>query len=205
MITGLVLSGGESKRMGRDKAFLEVNGKPLLQIQIERLEAAGCSEILVSGPQGRTYEQFGKPVISDAVSDCGPLAGLCVGLEAASGCQVFVVAVDLPHLTSEFLRWLMEKGKEGGSVCMSTLSPGLSVGATHASPVRVVEKKYEPLCAIYEREIGLSIARQHLEIRELSLQKFVQALVDQGAMEVFLPSEWQVWGTDILKNWNEHS
>lgn len=187
MVTGLVLCGGKSLRMRHDKAFLEVGGKPLLQLQIERLEAAGCAEVLISGPLKRGYERFGKRVVEDHVPDAGPLAGLCAGLSAAQGMHVLTVAVDLSHLKVEFLHWLIQEAGERDLLCPKS------------------ENGFEPLCAVYSCSICLPIMKQRLKTKHLSLQQLVKELQEQGNTRVVLPEEWKVWGMDLFQNWNEPS
>ncbi len=61
----VILAGGQSSRMGQDKAFVMLHGKYLLQAQIEIVRAAGFSEILISGRPGVDYSAFGLPVLLD--------------------------------------------------------------------------------------------------------------------------------------------
>ncbi len=184
-MTGLVLCGGNSERMGRDKAFLELDGKTLLQLQVARLEAAGCDEVLISGPRGRGYEAAGKRLVEDEVCGAGPLAGLCAGLKAARGVHVLAVAVDLPGLTVDFLRWLREEAGDRDMMCPES------------------ERGYEPLCAVYRRSVCLPIMQQRLAENRLSLQEIVQQIARDAKARIILPREWKVWGETLLRNWNE--
>ena len=96
--SAVILAGGRSSRMGRDKAWLEVGGRPLLARQIELVRAAGAQEVFISGRVGVDYSAFGCPVLVDAFADAGPLAGLERGLHAFRASCLFALAVDMPGM-----------------------------------------------------------------------------------------------------------
>ena len=99
--TGLVLAGGNSRRMGRDKTALEFEGQTLLQRTVALLQTV-FPQVLVSV---RSYRQdVSVPQVIDAYPDAGPLAGLCAGLAKADTPWVFAVAADMPFLLPEIIR-----------------------------------------------------------------------------------------------------
>lgn len=102
-MTGLVLAGGASRRMGRDKAFLELDGRPLIRVVIERV-AEVCAEVLVVAGDAQRYAGQGAPVVEDRFRGVGVLAGLHAGLQAASHDLALAVACDMPLLNSDLLR-----------------------------------------------------------------------------------------------------
>lgn len=112
----VILAGGKSSRMGRDKAFLEINGQPLLLRQIEIVRAAGAGEILISGRVGRDYSRFGLRVVQDERPEAGPLAGIHAAMSVVRGSRLLVLAVDLPAMNTEFLRNLAAAAAGGGVV-----------------------------------------------------------------------------------------
>jgi molybdopterin-guanine dinucleotide biosynthesis protein A len=97
----LVLAGGDSRRMGRPKAWLEVGDTYLLRYVAERL-APAFSEVMVSFAEP---EQLEEPVpyriVFDRKRSTGPLAGLEAGLLAARNEVIFAVACDMPYVTQE--------------------------------------------------------------------------------------------------------
>ncbi len=128
-LTGFVVAGGASRRMGRDKALLPWGGATLLDHAIARLlEVCGSVRIL-SGPAPR-YEDRGVPVDPDVVFEVGAIAGLQTALERADGFAL-LLAVDLPHVPVALLRRLAALATEADAVV--PVSPG--------GP--------EPLCAAY--------------------------------------------------------
>jgi molybdopterin-guanine dinucleotide biosynthesis protein A len=102
-LTGLVLAGGASRRMGRDKAFLELGGRPLIQIVIERMLNV-CAEVLVVSADSERYAGLGVPVVEDRFPGVGVLGGLHAGLGAAASDLSLVVGCDMPFLNPDLLR-----------------------------------------------------------------------------------------------------
>lgn len=102
----VVLCGGRSKRMGRDKALIEIDGVPLFRRVAQRLEPLG-EIILAPGTPGR-LGTTGYAEIADDPADIGPLGGLVAGLTAASTELVAAVAVDMPLCDPSVLNQLSE-------------------------------------------------------------------------------------------------
>ena len=102
----VILAGGKSTRMGRDKARLEVGGQTLLARQIERAREAGAGQVYISGPADRNYADFGCAVLSDRFEGGGPLAGIEQALAVGSSPVLLALAVDLPDMSAEWLRRL---------------------------------------------------------------------------------------------------
>ncbi|MDQ7093173.1 molybdenum cofactor guanylyltransferase [Desulfosporosinus sp. PR] len=102
--TGVLLAGGKSSRMGKNKAFLELEGQPLAERSVQVLKEV-FSEVLISSNTPELYTDFNVPVIQDRIPDRGPLEGLCQGLAAASFATVFFVACDMPFLQKELIRF----------------------------------------------------------------------------------------------------
>lgn len=100
--TGLVLAGGRSSRMGRDKALLPWRGRPLLAHMQALLHSAGAQEVLVSG------DRPGHPGIVDTQPDLGPLGGLAsVIAQLSDATTLVVVPVDMPLLSMPLLERLL--------------------------------------------------------------------------------------------------
>lgn len=102
-LTGLVLAGGASQRMGRNKAFLELNGRSLIQIVVERMEEV-CAEVLIVSGDRNPYVALGVSVVEDRFADVGVLGGLHAGLHAASCELSLAVGCDMPFLKPPLLR-----------------------------------------------------------------------------------------------------
>jgi len=102
-VTGLVLAGGASRRMGRDKALMELGGRPLIQIVVERMTVV-CAEVIIVAGDATSYTSFGVPVVVDRFRDVGVLGGLHAGLAAAGYELALAVGCDMPFLKPELLR-----------------------------------------------------------------------------------------------------
>jgi molybdopterin-guanine dinucleotide biosynthesis protein A len=110
-ITGLVLAGGQGRRMGGvDKGLQALRGKPMAQWAIERL-APQVDEILINCNQNlESYARFGHRLVPDEIGGfAGPLAGLHAGLRAAAHPLVVTVPCDSPFLPQDLVSRLREK------------------------------------------------------------------------------------------------
>jgi molybdopterin-guanine dinucleotide biosynthesis protein A len=100
--TGIVLAGGASRRMGRDKAFLELGSRPLIALVVERMQEV-CAEVLIVASDVRPYASLGLPLVEDRFHGIGVLGGLHAGLEAAAHELTLVVGCDMPFLNPDLL------------------------------------------------------------------------------------------------------
>lgn len=105
-ITGIILSGGKSSRMGTDKGFLLYEEKPLIQYSINALKPIVSEIIIVSN--NPDYDIFELKRINDIFENAGPLAGIYSGLKAAKTEYNLVLSCDIPLISSEILMKLIE-------------------------------------------------------------------------------------------------
>ena len=102
-MVGAVLTGGASRRMGRTKALIELDGVPMARRVADALAVAGCGSVIAYGGDPVELEPLGMPVLPDRHPGCGPLGGVLGALELFAESDlhldgVFVVACDLPAL-----------------------------------------------------------------------------------------------------------
>ena len=102
--TGILLAGGKSSRMGKNKAFLEYNGVTLIERSLAVLKNI-FAEVIISGEEV-TYGHLGVKTVADKVKDQGPLAGLARGLQEAKYDLCFFAACDMPYLDEHGIRFL---------------------------------------------------------------------------------------------------
>ena len=107
----VLLAGGKSSRMGRDKSALLVNGEPLWQHQLATLHATEPAELFISGKSDGPYADCGVEILTDEFPDCGPLGGIATALRRCKSDYVLVLAVDMPAMTAEFLRTLLDESQ----------------------------------------------------------------------------------------------
>jgi molybdopterin-guanine dinucleotide biosynthesis protein A len=157
----LVLAGGQSRRMGRDKAWLPLAGQPLLARQIALAHQLAPREVFLSGRGETDYHEFGCPVVYDRFPDAGPLAGIVAGLETARAPLVLVLAVDTPHLTRALIEDLLGRCGDGVGV----------VPRVHGQP--------EPLVAFYPVRAA-RVALAMLERQERAVRAFAERCQQAG-------------------------
>ncbi|WP_333871099.1 molybdenum cofactor guanylyltransferase [Desulforamulus putei] len=103
--SAVILAGGNSSRMKTNKAMLQLHGKPIIQIIIDRL-IPHFKEILIISNQPHQYSYFGLPVYGDIFLNRGPLAGIHSGLTHISTPGAFFVACDMPFVDPRLARQL---------------------------------------------------------------------------------------------------
>lgn len=105
-ITGIILAGGKSSRMGEDKGFLKLHGSSFMELIIEALKPL-VSEIIIRGNKP-DYDCFGLRRIEDPIKNEGPLVGLYSGLMASKTEYNFVLSCDVPLVKSSNLNLLIK-------------------------------------------------------------------------------------------------
>jgi molybdenum cofactor guanylyltransferase len=109
---GFVLAGGESSRMGRDKALLSFAGRPLIASAISILREAGLP-VSIAGARSPALAEF-APVIEDSGPGLGPLAGICAAMASTSAKYSVFLPVDLPLLPSSLIVYLLHQARIAG-------------------------------------------------------------------------------------------
>jgi len=135
MLSVVVQAGGQSSRMGEDKALKPFLGRPLIERVIERLQPA-ADELLITTNQPEAYGYLGLPLVTDIKPGRGPLGGLYTALVCARNAAVAVVACDLPFASGPLV----------------VASAGFLI--QDAADVVIAESKegFEPLHAVYRRQ-----------------------------------------------------
>ena len=184
---GFVLTGGRSSRMGRDKALLSIEGTLLVTRTAERVRAAAGSVTLIGAPE--RYAHLNLPAVADLVpatanagEACGPIGGLYTALETTGADWNLLVACDMPGLTTEFLRELLEAAAGRGAAC---LVPETASGL-------------HPLCAVYYRSNPAAVksAIYAKQFKMHALLRLIQAVpwpvADAAILEnVNTPPQWE--------------
>jgi molybdopterin-guanine dinucleotide biosynthesis protein A len=142
MLSIVIQAGGESRRMGRDKALMPFLGKPLIQRVVERL-APAADELLVTTNRPEAYRFLGLPLFEDLLPNRGALGGLYTALACASRPIVAVVACDMPFASAA----LLEHARD------LLLQEGVDVVIPQSG------EGFEPLHAVYRREACLQAIR----------------------------------------------
>lgn len=148
-VTGVVLAGGVSRRMGRNKAFLELAGRPLIAHVLDRLMEV-CAEVLIVANDEPLYAGLGVRVVPDVFPGVGVLGGLHAGLQAAQRDLILAVGCDMPFLNPALLRAFVAWA-EGYDVV--ALRQGEQVETLHAAYRRTCLPTMEAVIRAGERRV----------------------------------------------------
>lgn len=141
-VGGYILAGGKSSRMGRDKALMELAGKPLIRHAVKKLRRV-CMDVRIL-TNNEEFERF-APIVRDIHPECGPMSGMEAGLLHSVFEWNLFMAVDMPFLPSAFLFTLLrnllrqkERNDRGGRVWMYRVDgrpqPGFCILHRDAAP-----------------------------------------------------------------------
>ena len=148
MLTVCIQAGGQSSRMGEDKALKPFLGRPLIQRVVERLSSIG-DELIVTTNRPDDYRFLGLPLFPDLKPGRGALGGLYTAIASASHPMVAVVACDMPFASAS----LIEAARR--LLIAEQADVALARAAPRAERAGRSEEGYEPLHAIYRRETCL--------------------------------------------------
>jgi len=162
---GVVLAGGRSSRMGRDKAAIAFGGVSLLHRVVAVLSEV-FDTVLVAG-ESTVDVDVDVDTVVDRIPNGGPLSGLDAAYHAAAGQSLFLLAVDLPFVDADVIRRIIGSGVD-----------------PHGVRVPVTRGRLQPLCALYGSDLG-DVVREHLESDDRSMFGFIASienveLVDMG-------------------------
>ena len=180
-ISAVLLAGGESRRMGKDKATLLFHGKPLWQIQLELLRKLARIEIFVSARTDPLWRPADLQFVADDPPSRGPLSGLGAVLARMHTQHLLALAIDMPFMTEKYLRFLCGQ-----------IEPGRGV-------LPKIDNRAEPLAAIYPQEAAAEIGAA-LSGADFSLQTLTNCLVAVGKLLVMPVAEQE---RKLFQNLNE--
>ncbi|HEY7303133.1 MAG TPA: molybdenum cofactor guanylyltransferase [Bryobacteraceae bacterium] len=180
---GYVLVGGQSSRMGRDKARLPLGSHLLVEDVAGKVAKVAGNVALIGDPA--LYADLPFECIRDLHPGLGPLAGIETALAAAKADLNLIVACDMPGLASEWLDQLLVAAGRSTNLCVA---------------VKDVTGVLHPLCAVYRREC-LPVVRKAVAAHRLKLLDLLSALdaeivrIAAPLHNVNTPEEWRVWTT----------
>ena len=134
-LAAFILAGGKSTRMGRDKAFVALEGRTLLARALEVTRSV-TSNVRIVGDAAK-FAAF-APVVEDVFRGCGPLGGIHAALRASAADLNLMLAVDVPFVSPQLLQFLIAQARESSAI------------------VTVVRTRdgWQPLCGIYRRDFA---------------------------------------------------
>lgn len=144
--SAILLAGGQSKRMGTNKAEIKINGKTFTEIQYEKLKNLGIQDIIISG--------YGKNMIPDVIQNCGPIGGLYTCLQLIKNDNCLVIPIDVPLVTENILQDLLYRHKQ------------------HSKPITIVEHqgKLEFLIGVYNKSV-IPFMKEQIDHERYAIKK----------------------------------
>ncbi|KJR99946.1 MAG: hypothetical protein VR68_07800 [Peptococcaceae bacterium BRH_c4a] len=130
-ISGIILAGGKSSRMGKNKALLEIDGLTLIE-RVAAIMSGVCSEIIIAGDSSGTLNKTGYRSVPDIYPGCGPLSGIHAGLSAARNQYSFIIACDMPFVDEKLMRKIIDQAED-----------------SYEAVILKTGKFYEPLFSLY--------------------------------------------------------
>jgi molybdenum cofactor guanylyltransferase len=171
-LTGLVLAGGKSSRMGSDKGLMLFRNRPLVTFALDAL-IPFCKEILIS-TNNEDYSKFGFPLVKDIHKGIGPMGGLHGGLKASTCDHLLVLSCDMPFVDGEVIEKLLSARNNFDAVVMG------------------FQNEIIPVCACYSKSI-LPVLEKHIARQHFKMKLFINELKnkviwlddDDGTRKVF--------------------
>jgi molybdenum cofactor guanylyltransferase len=165
--SAVLLAGGQSTRMGRDKALVPAPGSDLLlwQHQLRTLETLQPEEIFWSGI-ARPDLPTNLRIVPDEIKNAGPLAGISACLNLLQSDLLIVLAIDLPRMKAVFLKNLISASS---STCGVVTQNG---------------DYFEPLAAVYPKDLS-ALANEQLQSGHHAMQDLIREGVKLGLLKSF--------------------
>lgn len=179
-LSAAILAGGQSRRMGRDKALLAIGGQTLLEIVAARA-ATVADDLFIVATDRPEYGRFGLPVVADMVANSGSLGGIYTAIASARHQHCLVLACDMPFVNVALLEHMAGLPRD-----YDVLIPALPGSKSDQGGGETLETMH----AIYARSC-LPAIRRRLDASQLKVADFlgdvrVQRL-DQSTLERFDP------------------
>jgi len=178
-ITGILLAGGLSKRMGREKGILRIGNALLYQYPLGVLESV-CDEVLVSTCNDSVLKVKHR-IVCDEVKGMGPMGGIYSCLKASASDLNLVLSYDMPLVNDALFRLLLSE-----SATYDIVLPGVN------------QKRPEPLCGLYRKSIA-SIMKEMMDENDLTVHHLLKRC---NSNIITISSEMECWRPDLFMNIN---
>jgi molybdopterin-guanine dinucleotide biosynthesis protein A len=155
-ITGIILSGGKSSRLGREKGLALLNGKPLIQYAIDILKPISDRLFISANNHLEEYASLGYEVVEDEQKGIGPMGGLTTCLKKSNTRYNFILSCDTPFVPAEMFAYLLD-----------------SIENFQLAIPRHEDQFIEPLCAVYATNVIWQMEKS-IENRNYKLYDFIK-------------------------------
>lgn len=172
-VSGVLIAGGKSRRMGRDKRFLEVAGQSVFERTLKVLREIFAETIVVLAEPIAALDVCGCRVVYDVIPNAGSLGGLYTGLMASSQPRVFAVACDMPFLNSDVIHFMLSFDVQADVV------------------VAELSGRFQALHALYSQRC-VSVLKEMAERKDLKIQN----LFLNEDLRISILQEWEIAAID---------
>jgi len=151
-ISGAILAGGKSKRLGEDKALVKIGDIPLIERAVQAIKPVISQPMIITNTP-KKFDYLNLPIYRDIIPNLGPLGGIYTALNYATDNHVLVMACDLPNVTTRIIQVLWDRGSHQDIL---VLDAGFGL---------------EPLCAVYSKRC-IPVIKDQIEKGELKVTDF---------------------------------
>lgn len=197
MITGIILAGGKSKRMGENKALMRLGNDTLIEHVIERVRPI-TDELLIITNSPDEYAHLGITLHGDIVQNAGALGGIHTGLTHATHDTVLCVGCDSPFLVSNLICYLVSALEKYDAVMPYTYKSSIEYSGRIGKDQRPTI--LQTLCAAYSKSCLTAI---EVMLNESDFR--VHALAEHAKVLTISPDIWQTYDSDGLSFFNINS
>ncbi len=182
-VTGIILAGGKSTRMGEDKSFLKLDGMTIIEHILNRMKSVFQNVFIVSNSP-EDYRELGVPIYRDIYEFKGPLAGIHSGLKYSKTRENFIISVDMPLMTKDMIEYLVDyETDKPVTVCHADGFVQQLAGRYSSSVFSVAEQILER----YSEESG-SVNQVKRKCAVLTLLDITGAeIIDSGEVSFYKP------------------
>jgi molybdopterin-guanine dinucleotide biosynthesis protein A len=152
-VTGIILAGGKSVRMGTDKGLVMFKGIPMIQHLINQFEQLNLPIVIISNNEA--YSKFGVRVVQDLIKDKGPVGGIYTALSFSDTEVNVIVSCDVPFVEKELIELLVRESAE------------------HEVTISSFEGKEHPLIGVYKKSV-VDVFKAHLDKDQLKLREVIK-------------------------------
>jgi len=153
----LILAGGENKRLPMVKGFLEIDGKKIIESNVDLLKRI-FDRVIISTNKPEHYFYLGLPMVGDTMRERGPMTGILSALNMPGMSEIFVTACDMPFISGELIRSIIDRwNKKWDAV------------------IPVFDKLPQPLLGIYSKTIAQNMEKS-VKNGTRSLRKFLEGI-----------------------------
>jgi molybdopterin-guanine dinucleotide biosynthesis protein A len=151
----VILAGGENKRIPFIKAFLQIEGRSIIESNVELLKGI-FDRVIISTNDPEIYFYLDVLLVGDIMEERGPMTGILSALSLPGVSEAFVTACDMPFINGILTRYMMERWEDGREAL-----------------IPVFDSKPQPLFGIYSKKIA-GVMEKSINKGERSLRGFIE-------------------------------